>query len=969
MACAKFSMLCRAFFLLAIAGIIIMRSAAAGVSPASGPIYGGTQITITGTGFDPSAFVYVDGNPANDVVYVNSTTLTAVTPEGYTEGPVDVDIQTADDYFTQSAAFTYVSPTITSISPVQGTIAGGTAVTVNGSLFAPEAMLYFDGNPATDVVYIDDSTLTAITPSGTSEGPVSVDLEIFSSYTSFNNGFTYREPVISSVTPASGTIDGGTSITIQGEYFTVDTSVSIDGTPAVDVTIVDSQTITAITPGGSVPGLVPVEVVVGGIGYATADYTYIEPSIASITPQSGPESGGTEVTINGALFSPSSSVEFDYNQASNITFLDSNTLIATTPSGSGIVDVTVSTGSNQAVLSQGFTYTETPPPVIGSLSPQSGDTNGNTQLTITGTGFQSGVTAVLGSTPITNLSVTGSTTITGSSPALSPGSYNLTITNPDGQTSVLANAYSVSQAPPAMVAGDLAPRGNPDGQLNAADLLLLQRIAIGLDTPDSYERLVGDVAPLGTPDGDLNAGDLVVLSRAVMGMITLPPVYDTNAPQISILSPANGSTVTQTNITVMGVLDEPATVAINGQSLGQTASFSLALTLPQGSNVITVTATDASGNIATEVININVDSRAPTGLNISQLTSTQPAAGQVSFYGAAGTVEAGATIQIINSTTGATATADADSAGAFNQIIAGNSGDIIQITLVDSAGNAGESMHFTVGAKVQILSPRQNITSGGSSVLVSGIYTGSNDSGVTVNTQSTCIFGNAFYINDHPIQAGANTLTATLTNPLGETGEHSIQIDGTGSPTLTLSADIDCGIAPLAVTFSIDAPGINIQQIEVDFDNKGIDISTTDINSPLSHTYNTPGVYPVTAWVLDDQGAEYPLYFNIVVQDEATQNDIFQQIWNNFSTALSVGDSSTALLSIGSSSRGYYGPVLEALSEHLAEIAGDLSGIEKIKITDDTAEYAVMTVVDGQVRTFVVTFIKDKDGIWRILSL
>jgi hypothetical protein len=95
------------------------------VSPATGPIYGGTPVTITGTGFDPSVMVYIGGTQASDVVYVSSTTLTAVTPESFTEGPVDVDIQTATDYITQTSAFTYVSPTITSVSPVEGTIAGG----------------------------------------------------------------------------------------------------------------------------------------------------------------------------------------------------------------------------------------------------------------------------------------------------------------------------------------------------------------------------------------------------------------------------------------------------------------------------------------------------------------------------------------------------------------------------------------------------------------------------------------------------------------------------------------------------------------------------------------------------------------------------------------------------------------------------------------------------------------------------
>lgn len=71
---------------------LLLNYAHAAVSPASGPVYGGTPVTITGSGFDPSVVVYIGGTQASDVVYVSSTTLTAVTPESFTEGSVDVDI-------------------------------------------------------------------------------------------------------------------------------------------------------------------------------------------------------------------------------------------------------------------------------------------------------------------------------------------------------------------------------------------------------------------------------------------------------------------------------------------------------------------------------------------------------------------------------------------------------------------------------------------------------------------------------------------------------------------------------------------------------------------------------------------------------------------------------------------------------------------------------------------------------------
>jgi YD repeat-containing protein len=71
---------------------------------------------------------------------------------------------------------------------------------------------------------------------------------------------------------------------------------------------------------------------------------------------------------------------------------------------------------------------------------------------------------------------------------------------------------------PIQADGDL----NADGIVNIADILLLQRIVLGLRTPSANEAIRGDVAPLvnGAPasDGQLNAGDLVVLHRRVIGL-------------------------------------------------------------------------------------------------------------------------------------------------------------------------------------------------------------------------------------------------------------------------------------------------------------------------------------------------------------------------------------------------------------------------------------------------------------------
>jgi len=81
-----------------------------GVTPGCGNTAGGTSITINGSNFVNGAMVTIDGVAATNVIFVNSTMLTATTPAG-TVGAKTVVVTNPD---TQTAplnnAFTYVIP-------------------------------------------------------------------------------------------------------------------------------------------------------------------------------------------------------------------------------------------------------------------------------------------------------------------------------------------------------------------------------------------------------------------------------------------------------------------------------------------------------------------------------------------------------------------------------------------------------------------------------------------------------------------------------------------------------------------------------------------------------------------------------------------------------------------------------------------------------------------------------------------
>jgi len=81
------------------------------VNPTSGATYGGTEVTVRGTGFREHFTVKVGGASASSPVFVSETEIRAVTPAG-TEGPADVEVTNlGGEHSVLGAGFLYVSST------------------------------------------------------------------------------------------------------------------------------------------------------------------------------------------------------------------------------------------------------------------------------------------------------------------------------------------------------------------------------------------------------------------------------------------------------------------------------------------------------------------------------------------------------------------------------------------------------------------------------------------------------------------------------------------------------------------------------------------------------------------------------------------------------------------------------------------------------------------------------------------
>jgi formylglycine-generating enzyme required for sulfatase activity len=159
------------------------------VSPSHGSTLGGTIITLTGTGLATTTAVSLGGAPCSSVTVLSPTQVRATTPAGI-PGEVSVSVTTQSGTSLASTPFTYVVQSVSSIVPSSGPYAGGTAITITGQSLAGTTAVTVGGVPATNVVVVSPTTVTAVTPPG-SVGAADVVLSGAKGNVSVPGGFRY----------------------------------------------------------------------------------------------------------------------------------------------------------------------------------------------------------------------------------------------------------------------------------------------------------------------------------------------------------------------------------------------------------------------------------------------------------------------------------------------------------------------------------------------------------------------------------------------------------------------------------------------------------------------------------------------------------------------------------------------------------------------------------------------------------
>jgi len=339
------------------------------VDPAQGPTSGGTVVSVVGSNFAATTAVdFGTGAPASAWTVVSSTLITTTAPS-HAPATVDVTVTTLQGTSQISAADHYsfvaaCSPAVASVTPDEGPAAGGTAVTIVGTnLAAATAVDFGTGAPASAWTVVSATVITATSPGGSAGAvDVTVTTPCSGSAPTPADQFTYLPPpAVTGVTPALGPTSGGAGVVVGGSGFTGATTVDFGNADPAPFTVVNDTEIVAdapAAPAGTVDVTVSVPVAGSSARTPADQFTYVAPpTVATVSPASGPDTGGTAVTVNGANFVGVSAVDFGPGNPAAFSVLSATQISLTTPSGAdGATDVSVTAVGGTGTGAGAFTY-------------------------------------------------------------------------------------------------------------------------------------------------------------------------------------------------------------------------------------------------------------------------------------------------------------------------------------------------------------------------------------------------------------------------------------------------------------------------------------------------------------------------------------------------------------------------------------------------------------------------------------
>jgi RHS repeat-associated protein len=329
---------------------------------------------------------------------------------------------------------------------------------------------------------------------------------------------------------------------------------------------------------------------------------------------------------------------------------------------------------------------------------------------------------------------------------------------------------------------------------------------------------------------------------------------DTTCPNLSVTAPVDGMITSAASVQVSGTVTDasPVTVTINGTAItvDPSGAFNGTAALAEGSNIITIIATDAAGNQTTVTRTVTRDSILPT------LTVTTPAdstiTNQANIVVSGTLTDASTTTLTVNGSPVTVGTG-----GAFTtQVVLAEGINTLTVIAKDTANNQSTVTRMVIrdtqAPILTIQTPTEGQITNQQTINVSGMVTDASSTILTVNGSLVQIGANDVFSTQVVLTEGSNTITIMATDAAGNktTIIRTVRKD-TQSPVITLTSPIDSLFANQPIVI---VSGMIIDSTAVTFTINGASVPVGADGAFNSQIILVEGMNIITAMATDAAG-------------------------------------------------------------------------------------------------------------------
>jgi PKD repeat protein len=274
---------------------------------------------------------------------------------------------------------------------------------------------------------------------------------------------------------------------------------------------------------------------------------------------------------------------------------------------------------------------------------------------------------------------------------------------------------------------------------------------------------------------------------------------------------------------------------------------------------------------------------------------------------------------------------------------------------------------------VTIESPLNSSTTSKSEILVWGTFNSTADKiWVNVNGIAAEVQGNRFFVNDLPLKTvGDNRVIVNIEDSNGATGRAETTVHMAYSPYVTLRSYVTIGLPPLTVYFHARAEVKgHITKYQIDYDGDGVnDYECTDFFN-IKHTYTAEGVYFPKLTATDSKGNKYTDTIAVAVVNRKGLEMQLKAKWEEMKTALLAGEIEKAVgYFIPGKTRSDYRKLFSEMGrDKINKTYSNIIDIRLDSFANYSAQCSVIRKEKGGMYSYSVQFMKDQDGVWRILQ-